>query len=298
MTATVIDGKRIAGRIRAEVASQVERLRREHDVVPGLAVVLVGDDPASEVYIASKTKTTIEAGMKSFDHRLPKSVSEVELIALVRKLNADSAVSGILLQLPLPEHIDAQTVIAAIDPAKDVDGFHPLNVGRLASGHPVLVPGTPLGCVMLAKSVHPSLAGMDAVVVGRSNIVGRPLAALLLAENATVTVAHSKTADLPAVCRRADLLCVAVGRPGMVRGDWIRPGATVIDVGINRIPASDGKSRIVGDVVFAEAAERAGAITPVPGGVGPMTIACLLLNTLRAACLAHSLPVPALGPDT
>jgi methylenetetrahydrofolate dehydrogenase (NADP+)/methenyltetrahydrofolate cyclohydrolase len=272
---------------------EVARLSKAHNVVPGLAVVLVGSNAASEVYVGSKKKMTVEAGMKSFDHRLPETTSEAELLALIAQLNADSAVNGILVQLPLPQQIDAQKVIAAIDPGKDVDGFHPLNAGRLATGLPALVPCTPLGCVILAKSVHPSLAGMDAVVVGRSNIVGKPLAALLIAESATVTVAHSRTHDLPAVCRRADLLFAAVGRPEMIKGDWVRPGATVIDVGINRVPGgANGKSRIVGDVDYAEAAERAGAITPVPGGVGPMTIACLLVNTVRAACAAHGLPAP------
>jgi methylenetetrahydrofolate dehydrogenase (NADP+)/methenyltetrahydrofolate cyclohydrolase len=292
MTASVIDGKQIAAQTRAKVATEVQRLASAHKVVPGLAVVLVGSNPASEVYVGSKKKMTVEAGMKSFDFTLPETVSEAELLALIAKLNADPAVNGILVQLPLPQQIDAQKVIAAIDPGKDVDGFHPLNAGRLATGLPALVPCTPLGCVILAKSVHPSLAGMDAVVVGRSNIVGKPLAALLIAESATVTVAHSKTRDLPGVCRRADLLFAAVGRAEMIKGDWVRPGATVIDVGINRVPGANGKSRIVGDVAYAEAAERAGAITPVPGGVGPMTIACLLVNTVRAACAAHGLPAP------
>ena len=230
--------------------------------------------------------------MRSFDHRLPETVSQAELLALVGKLNADPAVHGILVQLPLPKQIDAQQVLNAIDPSKDVDGFHPINAGRLAAGLPALVPCTPLGCIMLAKTVYDSLAGLEAVVIGRSNIVGKPVAQLLLAENATVTVAHSKTRDLPAVCRRADLLFAAIGRAEMVRGDWIKPGATVIDVGINRVPGANGKSRIVGDVAFAEASRTAGAITPVPGGVGPMTIACLMVNTLRAACARASLPAP------
>src|SRR5262245_5320335 len=295
MTANVIDGKAIAAETRAKVAVEVARLAQQRGIVPGLAVVLVGNNPASEVYVGSKKKMTVEAGMKSFDHHLPDSVSEAELLELIGRLNADPAVNGILVQLPLPKQIDAQKVINAIDPGKDVDGFHPLNAGRLAVGLPALVPCTPLGCIILAKSVRPSLAGLDAVVVGRSNIVGKPLAALLIAESATVTVAHSKTADLPGVCRRADLLFAAVGRPEMVQGDWIKPGATVIDVGINRVPsATPGKTRIVGDVDYAKAAERAGAITPVPGGVGPMTIACLLVNTLNAACVAHGLPQPAL----
>jgi len=231
--------------------------------------------------------------MKSFDHRLPEQVSESELLALVDKLNTDPAVHGILVQLPLPKQVDSQKVLSAIDPRKDVDGFHPVNAGRLATGLPALTPCTPLGCVMLAKTVHASLEGLEAVIVGRSNIVGKPLIQLLLNENATVTVAHSKTRDLPAVCRRADVLFAAVGRPEMVRGDWIKPGATVIDVGINRVPTGDGKGRIVGDVAFAEAAEVAGAITPAPGGVGPMTIACLLVNTVRTACAIHGLPKPA-----
>jgi methylenetetrahydrofolate dehydrogenase (NADP+) / methenyltetrahydrofolate cyclohydrolase len=294
MTASIIDGKAIAAETRAKVAVEVARLAHAHNVVPGLAVVLVGNNPASEVYVGSKKKMTIEAGMKSFDHHLPEAVSEAELLALIGKLNADPGVNGILVQLPLPKQIDAQKVINAIDPGKDVDGFHPLNAGRLATGLPALVPCTPLGCIILAKSVRPLLAGLDAVVVGRSNIVGKPLGALLIAESATVTVAHSKTVDLPAVCRRGDLLFAAVGRAEMVKGDWVKPGATVIDVGINRVPgATPGKSKIVGDVDYAAAAERAGAITPVPGGVGPMTIACLLVNTVRAACTAHGLPAPA-----
>jgi methylenetetrahydrofolate dehydrogenase (NADP+) / methenyltetrahydrofolate cyclohydrolase len=294
MTATVIDGKAIAAETRAQVAVEVARLARDHGVVPGLAVVLVGSNPASEVYVGSKKKMTVEAGMKSFDHHLPEQVSEAELLALIARLNADPAVNGILVQLPLPQQIDAQKVLNAIDPGKDVDGFHPLNAGRLATGLQALVPCTPLGCIILAKSVRPSLGGLDAVVVGRSNIVGKPLAALLIGESATVTVAHSKTRDLPEVCRRADLLFAAVGRAEMVKGDWIKPGATVIDVGINRVPAATpGKTRIVGDVDYPGAAERAGAITPVPGGVGPMTIACLLVNTVRAACAAHGLPAPA-----
>jgi methylenetetrahydrofolate dehydrogenase (NADP+)/methenyltetrahydrofolate cyclohydrolase len=294
MTATVIDGKAIAAETRAQVAVEVARLSRDHGVVPGLAVVLVGSNPASEVYVGSKKKMTVEAGMKSFDHHLPEQVSEAELLALIARLNADPAVNGILVQLPLPQQIDAQKVLNAIDPGKDVDGFHPLNAGRLATGLPALVPCTPLGCIILAKSVRPSLAGLDAVVVGRSNIVGKPLAALLIGESTTVTVAHSKTRDLPEVCRRADLLFAAVGRAEMVKGDWVKPGATVIDVGINRVPArTPGKTRIVGDVDYPGAAERAGAITPVPGGVGPMTIACLLVNTVRAACAANGLPAPA-----
>jgi methylenetetrahydrofolate dehydrogenase (NADP+) / methenyltetrahydrofolate cyclohydrolase len=293
MPARIIDGKTIAAELRASVAAQVQRLAREHRLQPGLAVVLVGENPASAVYVRNKSKQTAEAGMRSFDHRLPETVSEDELLALVGKLNADPAVHGILVQLPLPKQVDSQKVLNAVDPAKDVDGFHPMNAGRLSTGLPALTPCTPLGCVMLAKTVHRSLEGMNAVIVGRSNIVGKPLIQLLLNENATVTVAHSRTRDLPEVCRRADLLFAAVGRAEMVRGDWVKPGATVIDVGINRISGPDGKNRIVGDVAFTEAAEIAGAITPVPGGVGPMTIACLLVNTVRAACAIHGLPSPA-----
>jgi methylenetetrahydrofolate dehydrogenase (NADP+) / methenyltetrahydrofolate cyclohydrolase len=247
--------------------------------------------------VKNKSARTIEAGMRSFDHRLPADASEAEVLAIVRQLNADDAVDGILVQLPLPPHIDAAKVLLAIDPAKDVDGFHPVNAGLLATGQTALVPCTPLGCVILAKSVHPNLSGLEAVVVGRSNIVGKPVAQLLLAESCTVTVAHSRTRDLPEVCRRADILVAAVGRPEMIRGDWLRPGATVIDVGINRVPnpsAGEGKTKLVGDVAFSEAAEVAGAITPVPGGVGPMTIACLLRNTVQAACDRRGLPVPPL----
>jgi methylenetetrahydrofolate dehydrogenase (NADP+)/methenyltetrahydrofolate cyclohydrolase len=293
MTARIIDGKAIAEALRAQVAAEVQRLAHDHGLTPGLAVVLVGENPASAVYVRNKGKQTVEAGMRSFEHRLPETVSEAELLALVGRLNADPAVHGILVQLPLPAQIDSQKVLNTIDPAKDVDGFHPVNAGRLATGLPALTPCTPLGCVMLAKTVHASLAGMEAVVIGRSNIVGKPLLQLLLNENATVTVAHSRTRDLPAVVRRAEVVFAAVGKPEMVRGDWIRPGATVIDVGINRVTGADGKNRIVGDVAYREAAEVAGAITPVPGGVGPMTIACLLVNTVRAACAIHGLPKPA-----
>jgi methylenetetrahydrofolate dehydrogenase (NADP+) / methenyltetrahydrofolate cyclohydrolase len=292
MGARIIDGKTIAADLRGKAADAVHRLRRDRGVVPGIAVVLVGNNQASEVYVRNKSKAVTESGMHAFDHKLPSTVSEVELLALIAELNADEEVNGILVQLPLPKQIDTQKIIAAIDPAKDVDGFHPLNAGRLASGLPGLVPCTPLGCMFLAKTVHETLAGLEAVVIGRSNIVGKPVAQLLLAENATVTIAHSKTNDLPSVCRRADLLVAAIGRPEMVRGDWIKPGATVIDVGINRVPVEGGKSRIVGDVAYAEAASTAGAITPVPGGVGPMTIACLLLNTLSAACAQKGLPPP------
>jgi methylenetetrahydrofolate dehydrogenase (NADP+)/methenyltetrahydrofolate cyclohydrolase len=293
MSAKIIDGKAIAAGVRAKVADEVQRLTKQHGLTPGLAVVLAGNNPASESYVGSKAKVTKEAGMNSFDYRLPESVSQAELLGLVGRLNADPAVHGILVQLPLPKQIDAQVVLNTIDPAKDVDGFHPVNAGRLASGLPALAPCTPLGCIILAKTVHPALAGMDAVVIGRSNIVGKPVTQLLLAENATVTVTHSRTRDLPEVCRRADLLVAAIGRPEMVRGDWIKPGATVIDVGINRVPGQNGKSKLVGDVNFAEASQVAGAITPVPGGVGPMTIACLMVNTVRAACAIAGLPAPA-----
>ncbi len=291
MSARIIDGKTISADLRGKVTDAVHRLRRDRGIVPGLAVVLIGKNPASEVYVRNKSKAVTEAGMHPFDRHLPDSVSEAELLDLIAKLNDDKHVNGILVQLPLPKQIDAQKIIAAIDPAKDVDGFHPLNAGRLAIGLPGLVPCTPLGCVILAKTVHASLEGMEAVVVGRSNIVGKPVAQLLLAENATVTICHSKTADLPAVCRRADLLIAAIGRPEFVRGHWLKPGATVIDVGINRVPGEGGKSRIVGDVA-ADAREVAGALTPVPGGVGPMTIACLLLNTLSAAYVQNGLPAP------
>jgi methylenetetrahydrofolate dehydrogenase (NADP+)/methenyltetrahydrofolate cyclohydrolase len=292
MTAQIIDGKTIGAQLRGKIAGEVSRLKSAHGVTPGIAVVLVGADPASEVYVRTKSKAVAEAGMRAIDRKLPATTSEPELLALVDELNKDPDVHGILVQLPLPKQIDSQKVIAAIDPAKDVDGFHPINVGRLASGLPGLVPCTPLGCVILAKTMHPSLAGLEAVVIGRSNIVGKPVAQLLLAENATVTIAHSKTRDLPALCARADVLVAAIGRPEMVRRDWIKPGATVIDVGINRVPGEGGKSKIVGDVAYAEALEIAGAVTPVPGGVGPMTIACLLLNTLRAACASKGLPEP------
>ena len=292
MGTRIIDGKTIAADLRGKVTDAVHCLRRDRGVVPGIAVVLVGADSASEVYVRNKSKAVAESGMRAFDCKLAASTSEAELLALIAKLNADEVVSGILVQLPLPKQIDAQKIIAAIDPAKDVDGFHPVNAGRLASGLPALVPCTPLGCVILAKTVHETLAGLEAVVVGRSNIVGKPVAQLLLAENATVTITHSRTNDLPSVCRRADVLVAAIGRPEMVRGDWIKPGATVIDVGINRVPGDGGKTRIVGDVAYAEAIQVAGAITPVPGGVGPMTIACLLLNTLGAACAQKGLRAP------
>jgi methylenetetrahydrofolate dehydrogenase (NADP+)/methenyltetrahydrofolate cyclohydrolase len=291
MSARIIDGKTIAADLRGKVTDAVHRLRRDRGLVPGLAVVLVGKNPASEVYVRNKSKAVSESGMHSFDRYLPDDVGEAQLLDLISELNGDARVNGILVQLPLPSKIDPQNVVWAIDPDKDVDGFHPINVGRLSSGLRGLAPCTPLGCIYLAKTVHSSLEGLEAVVIGRSNIVGKPVAQLLLAENATVTITHSRTRDLESVCRRADLLIAALGRPEMVRGSWIKPGATVIDVGINRI-AGDGKLKIVGDVCYAEAAGVAGAITPVPGGVGPMTIACLLLNTLRATCMQNELPTP------
>lgn len=292
MGAQIIDGKAIAADLRGQVADTVHRLGRDRGLTPGLAVVLAGTNPASQSYVSSKIKMTAGSGMRTFDHRLPASLTEADLLSLIARLNSDPAVHGILVQLPLPRQIDPQKVIAAIDPGKDVDGFHPINAGRLAAGLPSLTPCTPLGCVRLVKTVYPSLAGAEAIVIGRSHIVGRPLALLLLAENATVTLAHSKTRELPAVCRRADLVFAAVGKPEIVRRDWIKPGAIVIDVGINRVDAANGKSRIVGDVAFAEVSEVAGAITPVPAGVGPMTIACLLANTVRAACMQAGLPAP------
>jgi len=295
MTAQIIDGKGIAADLRGKVADAVHRLVRDRGIVPGLAVVLVGNNPASEVYVSSKMKMTSGSGMRSFDHRLPETTTEDELLTLIGRLNADPTVHGILVQLPLPAHIDAQKVLGTLDPRKDVDGFHPVNAGRLSTGLPAMTPCTPLGCVYLAKTVRPSLTGLEAIVIGRSNIVGKPLVQLLLNENATVTIAHSKTQDLPGVCRRADLVFAAVGRPEMVRRDWVKPGATVIDVGINRVPGAGGKSRIVGDVAFDEVSQVAGAITPVPGGVGPMTIACLLANTLRAACTIAGYQMPASG---
>jgi len=283
MTAKRIDGKAAALAIRERVAAHVSAFEAKAGRSPGLATVLVGEDPASAVYVRSKNRATAEAGMASFAHNLPDTTSEDELLQLVLDLNADERVDGILVQLPLPNQIDAARVIATIDPSKDVDGFHAVNAGRLATGLDALVPCTPLGCLHLLRSELGSLAGMEAVVIGRSNIVGKPMALLLLGDHATVTVAHSRTRDLPAVVRRADIVVAAVGRAEMVRGDWIKPGATVIDVGINRIPTDDGKGRLVGDVAYAEAAEVAGAITPVPGGVGPMTIAMLMRNTLVAA---------------
>jgi methylenetetrahydrofolate dehydrogenase (NADP+) / methenyltetrahydrofolate cyclohydrolase len=295
MTAKIIDGKAIAAELRGKVADAVHRLLRDRGITPGLAVVLVGNNPASESYVASKIKMTAGSGMRSFDQRLPKQTSEAELLALIARLNADPNVHGILVQLPLPAQIDPHKVVAAVDPAKDVDGFNPINAGRLSAGLPALAPCTPVGCILLAKTVQPSLMGLETVVIGRSNIVGKPLVQLLLVENATVTVAHSKTRELAAVCQRADVLFAAVGRPELVRRDWIKPGATVIDVGVNRVTTADGGSRIIGDVAFAEVSEIAGAITPVPGGVGPMTIACLLANTVRAACAIAGLREPAFG---
>jgi methylenetetrahydrofolate dehydrogenase (NADP+)/methenyltetrahydrofolate cyclohydrolase len=283
MTAKIIDGKAAAAEVRARVAGIAAEFARTTGRQPGLATVLVGEDPASAVYVRSKGKATSEAGMASFSHKLPDTTSETELLHLVDQLNRDDNVDGILVQLPLPPQIDASRVIAAIDPAKDVDGFHPMNAGRLATGLEALVPCTPYGCLHLLKQELGSIAGKEAVVIGRSNIVGKPMALLLIGESATVTVAHSRTRDLPDVVRRADIVVAAVGRPEMVKGDWIKPGATVIDVGINRVPTEDSKSRLVGDVDFAGASERAGAITPVPGGVGPMTIAMLLRNTVVAA---------------
>jgi methylenetetrahydrofolate dehydrogenase (NADP+)/methenyltetrahydrofolate cyclohydrolase len=287
-----MDGKAIAADLRGAVAAETHRLSATLGLVPGLAVVLVGDNPASKSYVGSKSRALVEVGMRPFDHHLSIGTSEAELLGLIQELNADPAVSGILVQLPLPPQIDPARIFASIDPDKDVDGFHPLNAGRLMTGLPALVPCTPIACVKLAKTVHASLLGLDVLMIGRSHIVGNPLSQLLLNENATVTVAHTYTRNLPDYCRRAELLCVAIGCAEFIRGDWIKPGATVIDVGINRV-TDGGKSRIVGDVCFAEAVKVAGAITPVPGGVGPMTIACLLVNTLRAACMQAGLPAPA-----
>jgi len=292
MTARRIDGKAAAAAIREKVADKVRDFEQRIGRPPGLATVLVGEDPASAVYVRSKNRATAEAGMAGFAHNLPDTISEAELLQVVTDLNADERIDGILVQLPLPSQIDAARVIETIEPGKDVDGFHPVNAGRLAIGLPALVACTPLGCLHLLKAELGSLAGLDAVVIGRSNIVGKPMAQLLIAESATVTVAHSKTRDLPGVVRRADIVVAAVGRAEMVRGDWIKPGATVIDVGINRIPTQDGKSRLVGDVAYDEAAEVAAAITPVPGGVGPMTIAMLMSNTLVAAHRRAGLPDP------
>lgn len=299
--ATSIDGKTFAAGLVDRVAAAASRLEAAHGVKPGLAVVIVGEDPASQIYVRNKGETTQRAGMRSDTHRLPETAAQDDLLALIAALNADAGIHGILVQLPLPAHIDSSAVLDAISPDKDVDGFHVVNAGRLAVGLPGLVPCTPLGCLMLLKAELGDLTGLNAVVVGRSNIVGKPMAQLLLAESCTVTVAHSRTKDLPALCRTADILVAAVGRPEMVRGDWIKPGAAVIDVGINRVPSNDpvkaaeGKTRVVGDVAFNEAAAAAGRITPVPGGVGPMTIACLLANTYTAACRAAGVEPESLG---
>ena len=296
-TAALIDGKAFAAGLRERIGAAIADLKSTHGAVPGLAVVLVGEDPASQVYVRNKGKQTIESGMASFEHKLDASTSQESLLKLIADLNADPAVDGILVQLPLPDHIDAQAVLDTITPEKDVDGFHVINAGRLATGGDALVPCTPLGCLLLLRDQLGDLTGKHAVIVGRSNIVGKPMAALLLRESCTVTVTHSRTKDLPAECRRADILVAAVGRPEMVKGDWVKPGATVIDVGINRIDApekGEGKTRLVGDVDFTSASEVAGAITPVPGGVGPMTIACLLRNTVEAACRRRGWDMPEL----
>ncbi len=292
MTASnIIDGKAFAESLRGDVARHVAHLKQNHGLTPGLSVVLVGDDPASHVYVRNKGKSTVEAGMKSEEFRLPATAAQGEVLARVEALNKDTSVHGILVQLPLPKQVDSNAVINAIDPAKDVDGFHVVNVGRLNTGQPSMVPCTPLGCLLMLKHYLGRLEGKRAVVVGRSNIVGKPMASLLLGESCTVTIAHSRTADLPGEVRRADIVIAAVGKPEMIRGDWIKPGATVIDVGINRIER-DGKTRLVGDVAFDEAVKVAGLITPVPGGVGPMTIACLLRNTVTAACRIKGIAEP------
>ncbi|MDP7669847.1 MAG: bifunctional methylenetetrahydrofolate dehydrogenase/methenyltetrahydrofolate cyclohydrolase FolD [Alphaproteobacteria bacterium] len=293
--AKIIDGKAFAANLRESLARRTGVLKEKHGLVPGLAVVLVGEDPASQVYVRNKAKQTVEVGFQSFEHKLDADTPETDLLALVEKLNGDEAVHGILVQLPLPGHIDSQKVLDSIDPSKDVDGFHAINIGRLWSGMEALVPCTPLGCSLMLKDTLGDLSGLNAVIVGRSNIVGKPMAALLIKESCTVTICHSRTKDLAGVCCEADILVAAVGRAEMVRGDWIKPGATVIDVGINRVDApekGEGKTRLVGDVAFDEASQVAGAITPVPGGVGPMTIACLLVNTLSAACRQHGLAEP------
>ncbi len=292
MDPKLIDGKAFAARLRNRIAATVTGLKEQHGLTPGLAVVLVGEDPASQVYVRSKGRQTVEVGMKSLEHKLPPEASQAELLALIGRLNADPAVHGILVQLPLPPQIDEQAVIDSIDPDKDVDGFHVVNAGRLSTGGKSMVPCTPLGCLMLLRDRLGDLSGKEAVVVGRSNIVGKPMAQLLLGANCTVTIAHSRTRDLPAVCRRADILVAAVGRPEMVKGDWVKPGATVIDVGINRIDTGGDKPRLVGDVDFAGARDAAAAITPVPGGVGPMTIAVLLRNTVVAACRQAGIDEP------
>jgi methylenetetrahydrofolate dehydrogenase (NADP+)/methenyltetrahydrofolate cyclohydrolase len=291
MAAQIIDGKAFAAKVRASVAEHVTALKAK-GVTPGLAVVLVGEDPASQVYVRNKGQQTVEVGMASFEHKLDASTSEADLLALIQRLNNDPKVHGILVQLPLPKHLNSDLVINTIDPAKDVDGFHISNVGLLGTGQKSMVPCTPLGCLMMLRDHHGSLAGLDAVIVGRSNIVGKPMAQLLLNDSCTVTIAHSRTKDLQSVCRRADILVAAVGRPEMIPGEWVKPGATVIDVGINRIER-EGKAKLVGDVHFESATKVAGAITPVPGGVGPMTIACLLANTVTACCRSLGLPEPA-----
>ncbi len=293
MTADIIDGKAFAASVRERVGKQVAKLQAENGLTPGLAVVLVGEDPASQVYVRNKGKSTQEAGMKSEEIRLDATASQEEVLAVVNRLNADGTIHGILVQLPLPDQVDEMAILDAINPEKDVDGFHVINTGRQAVGLPAMVPCTPLGCLMMLQDKLGDLSGLNAVVVGRSNIVGKPMASLLLAQSCTVTIAHSRTRDLPAVCRGADILVAAVGRPEMIRGDWVKPGATVIDVGINRIEKEDGKTKLVGDVCFSEASEVAGAITPVPGGVGPMTIACLLANTVTAACRQAGIEEPA-----
>ncbi|RCK44082.1 methenyltetrahydrofolate cyclohydrolase [Thalassospira profundimaris] len=295
--AKIIDGKAFAAKLREDITGEVAKLKAEHGIVPGLAVVLVGEDPASQVYVRNKGKQTIECGMNSYEHKLPAATKQEDLIALITQLNNDPKVHGILCQLPVPKHIDENAVLAAIDPAKDVDGFHIINAGALATGGDGIAPCTPYGCLMLLKDTLGDLSGKRAVVVGRSNIVGKPMAQLLLKENCTVTIAHSRTRDLEEEVRRADIVIAAVGRPNMIKGDWIGKGATVIDVGINRIEGENGKMKLVGDVDFASAVDVAGAITPVPGGVGPMTIACLLNNTLIAACRANGLEAPNLGFD-
>ncbi|MFG6562338.1 bifunctional methylenetetrahydrofolate dehydrogenase/methenyltetrahydrofolate cyclohydrolase FolD [Sulfitobacter faviae] len=291
MAATIIDGKAFAATVREKVAGHVDRLKTDHGVTPGLAVVLVGEDPASQVYVRSKGKMTREVGMKSVEHKLPATVDQGELLKLIDALNNDPEIHGILVQLPLPDHLDETRVVNAVSPAKDVDGFHISNVGLLGTGQKSMVPCTPLGCLMMLRDHHGDLTGMNAVVIGRSNIVGKPMAQLLLGDSCTVTIAHSRTRDLPEVVRRADIVVAAVGRPEMVPGDWIKEGATVIDVGINRIETGE-KTKLVGDVDFDSASQRAGAITPVPGGVGPMTIACLLANTVTACCRANGLAEP------
>ncbi|MBV8537324.1 MAG: bifunctional methylenetetrahydrofolate dehydrogenase/methenyltetrahydrofolate cyclohydrolase FolD [Alphaproteobacteria bacterium] len=289
MTAALIDGKAVAADLQARLAERVARLKQRHGIVPGLAVVLVGEDAASDIYVRSKLRASDKVGLRSFEHRLPAGTSAADILMLLDRLNADDAVDGILVQLPLPSHIDATPIVDAIHPDKDVDGFHIVNVGRLAAGRPGLVPCTPRACEILLRSVRADLAGAQAVIIGRSQLVGRPMAQLLLQADCTVTITHTRTRDLADVCRGADILIAAAGRAELVRGDWIRPGAIVIDVGINRIADAGGKGRIVGDVAFAEALPHAGAITPVPGGVGPMTVACLLENGFDAACRRRGL---------